>query len=482
MGQNGQAAAGDKRLVVHQASSIDPKPVEWLWPGRIAIGKTTLIGGDPGLGKSQLSLYIAAIITNGNRWPCDEGQTPKRHVIVLCAEDGLADTIVPRLMAAGADLAMVTIVTAVTEADGSERRIFNLSKDLDVLERLINKQGDVGLVIIDPVDAYLGAGAGGIDSHKNAAVRSVLEPLSELADRLQTAILALTHFSKQAGGKALYRFIGSIAHVGSARAAFAVVPDAENDGRVLMLHAKNNLAPPPKGLAFRLVQLIVKDGVVASHVDFEPSHVEATADEALAASRDADSRTETDEAVEFLSMVLADGPLPVTKIEEEAKAAGIFGGERDVGQSKPFRRARKQLGIKPRQIPGQKAGGWVWGLPSGATGAVVSDEGGQVPFQHQMPHKMRAPDTTGARDGGEQMPSGYQVPSNERAPDGVRAPDSPHRIPPPDLTPSPVCAICGGTEGTINEVHAAGTVAHLHPGPCEQAWLARRSRWGRRKP
>jgi putative DNA primase/helicase len=233
-----------KRLVVHRAADITPVAVDWLWPGRIAIGKTTLVGGDPGLGKSQLAAFIAATISTGEQWPCQEGRAPKRSVVVLCAEDGLADTIVPRLMAAQADRGKIAVITAVTETDGSGRRVFNLTKDLDVLEGLIADLGDVGLVIIDPVDAYLGAGVGGIDSHKNAAVRAVLEPLSELADRLRTAVLAVTHFSKQAGGKAMYRFIGSIAHIGSARVAFAVVADAENEGRVLVLHAKNNLAPP----------------------------------------------------------------------------------------------------------------------------------------------------------------------------------------------------------------------------------------------
>ena len=100
-------------------------------------------------------------------------------------------------MAAQADREKVTIITAVTEIDGSGRRVFNLSKDLDVLEGHITEIGDVELVAIDPVDAYLGAGAGGIDSHKNAAVRAVLEPLSELADRLRTAVLAVTHFARR---------------------------------------------------------------------------------------------------------------------------------------------------------------------------------------------------------------------------------------------------------------------------------------------
>lgn len=115
-----------------------------------------------------------------------------------------------------------------------------------MLETLIKELGDVGLVTIDPVDAYIG---GNVDSHKNAAVRAVLEPISEMADRLGVAILALTHFSKQLGGKGIYRLIGSIAHIGAARVAFAVVADPDDGMRVLLLHAKNNLAPPQKGPA-----------------------------------------------------------------------------------------------------------------------------------------------------------------------------------------------------------------------------------------
>src|SRR5262249_42922187 len=148
---------------------VTPAPVEWLWPGRVAVGKTTLIGGDPGLGKSQFSIFVASTISQGGVWPCREGTSPKRGVIMLSAEDGVADTIVPRLMAAGADREKVKIVTAVRQEDGTGRRIFSLTQDLDALETLITKLGDVGLVIIDPVDAYIG---GNVDSHKNAAVRA----------------------------------------------------------------------------------------------------------------------------------------------------------------------------------------------------------------------------------------------------------------------------------------------------------------------
>jgi AAA domain len=355
-----------KQLVVHNADSVNPEAIEWMWAGRIAIGKTTLIGGDPGLGKSQLSIFITATMTCAGEWPCHEGRPPeKRSVIMLSAEDGVADTIVPRLMAAGADRTKVKIVTAVHEADGTGRRIFNLTHDLDALEKLITEIGDVGLVIIDPVDAYIG---GNVDSHKNAAVRAVLEPISELADRLGVAILALTHFSKQLGGKAIYRFIGSIAHIGAARIAFAVVADQEDKTRVLMLHAKNNLAPPQKGLAFRVEQHIVKAGVIGSSICFEKEYVtNTTADEALAAESGSGQATAKDDVIEFLQLVLANGRVKVLDIEAEARAACLLGETQQMRQSKPFRAASDDLKIvKSRDGFGPGAVHY-WSLPQHAT-------------------------------------------------------------------------------------------------------------------
>src|ERR1700720_3823742 len=136
------------------------------------------------------------------------------------------------------------------------RRAFNLQADLALLERKIAEIGDVALVIIDPISSYMGKA----DSHKNAEVRGALEPASEMADRLKVAILSITHFSKSGSGnssKALHRFIGSIAFVGAPRAAFAVIEDADNEGRILFLHAKTNMGAKPQGLAYRLVQTLV---------------------------------------------------------------------------------------------------------------------------------------------------------------------------------------------------------------------------------
>jgi hypothetical protein len=115
-------SAVDVSLVSHCAANIVPKPIEWLWPGRVAIGKQTLIAGEAGLGKSQIGIAMAAAVTTGGPWPCNEGHAPHGNVIILSAEDDPADTIVPRLLAAGADPQRVQIITAVRSEDGSGQR------------------------------------------------------------------------------------------------------------------------------------------------------------------------------------------------------------------------------------------------------------------------------------------------------------------------------------------------------------------------
>jgi putative DNA primase/helicase len=177
-------------LMMRNAAEVIIEPVTWLWPGRIAVGKLAMIGGEPGTGKSQVAIAIAAAVTTGARWPCCDDAAPVGGVIILATEDDLADTIAPRLIAAGADLACVRTVTAVHDPDApGRRRALDLAADLARLEDALDLRPDVRLIVIDPITSYMGR----VDSHRTTDVRSVLEPLAEMAARRRVAILAITH-------------------------------------------------------------------------------------------------------------------------------------------------------------------------------------------------------------------------------------------------------------------------------------------------
>jgi putative DNA primase/helicase len=346
---NGDARHDDTapKLVSTCASEVGLESVQWIWKGRLARGKHTCIAGEPGTGKSQLSMSIAATVTMGGAWPCGEGRSPQGSVLILSAEDGAADTIAPRLHAAEADLGSVHIVSSVME--GEDRRTFNLQHDLALLEKECERIGDVVLIIVDPVSSYLGK----TDSHKNAEVRGVLEPLGEFAERMGVAVLSITHFSKAGVGsatKALHRFIGSIAFVGAPRIALAVL---EQDGRRLLLHAKNNLAPAPKGLAYDIEEKIVGHNIVSSRVAWGFEHVDISADDAMQDGRGRQA-PERDDAEKFLRDKLSGGPMKQSEIKDEAVNGQGFSWA-------TMRRAQNKLGIISKKDGLQ--GGWVWELP-----------------------------------------------------------------------------------------------------------------------
>lgn len=351
---NGKPVDDGPRLITRCAADIKPEPIDWMWQDRLARGKQTATAGEPGLGKSQVGIFVAATITVGGSWPDGGGQAPKGRVIILSAEDDAEDTIVPRLMAAGADLSMVEILHAVDQRDGKAGRIFNLQTDLELLEARIKALGNVQAVLIDPVSAYFGKG---VDSHKDVEVRGVLAPVTEMAGRLDVAILTISHFNKGTSAnnaKALHKFMGSIAFVAGPRIAFAVVEDMDDAERRLFLHVKNNLAPPPCGLAFRLKQTpLPETNISTSRIVWEADPVSMTADEAVSARQSTERAPALAEAKQFLTDLVGPDGTDVETIEKEAKRAGLSWAT--------VRRAKDDLGIK--SVKSGLSGGWVWKKP-----------------------------------------------------------------------------------------------------------------------
>jgi hypothetical protein len=338
-------------LIFTCAANVKPRAVEWLWRDRLPLGKCTLQGGDGGIGKSLLIAWIAATTSRGGDWPNGEGTAPAGSVIILSAEDDMEDTIVPRLMAAGADLSRIHILNAVIAEDGNGRRVFNLKTDLQRLEARIKQLGDCVLVAIDPINSYLGE----TDSFKNGQVRTALEPVGEMAARLRVTILGNTHFNKSGAGGANKRFIDSVAFINHARAGFVVVEDKDNPSRKLFIPSKHNLGPRKEGLAYTIdTKLIESDEPIrAPVVKWENEVVKLTADEAVCATK-GEGKSELDKAKTALRKILSGKEV----MQEEAMAEAINGY---FLAEKTVRQAANDLGVisKPKEVGGK----WYWRLP-----------------------------------------------------------------------------------------------------------------------
>jgi hypothetical protein len=220
-------------------SSVEPEEVSWLWPSWLALGKLALVDGDPGLGKSAMTLDLAARVSSGKVFP-DGAECEPAGVVLLSAEDGLADTIRPRLDAAGADTSKVLALATVPDEDGHDR-LLSIPEDLALIEKGIRRVG-ARLVVVDPLMAFL---SGDTNSHRDQDVRRALAPLAGLAERTGAAVLVVRHLNKAAANNPLYRGGGSIGIIGAARMAFVVGKDPQDESRRVLASTKNNLAKPP---------------------------------------------------------------------------------------------------------------------------------------------------------------------------------------------------------------------------------------------
>lgn len=332
------AAPGESSPVLVCLADVEPESVSWLWPSRLARGKLTLLVGDPGVGKSFVMLDVSARISTGREWP-DGGRALLGDVILLSAEDGVADTIRPRVDALAGDAARIHVLRAVKNEE--VERPFNLASGLAALERAIADTG-AALVVIDPLSAYLGDR----DSYKDPEVRALLAPLAALAERTGVAVGAIMHIGKAEQRRAIHRTLGSVAFVAAARIVLAAGKDPADESRRLLVPVKSNLSAPAPALAYRL------DG---GKLEWEPEPVAGVdADAVLGATpEDCDERRDADE---LLRELLAAG---------ERKAAEVLRAARENGiPERTLNRAKRRLGIKARHEgqPGKHGGAWYWFL------------------------------------------------------------------------------------------------------------------------
>jgi hypothetical protein len=315
-----------------------PQPVPWLWPGRIAAGRLTLIDGDPDQGKSLLTLDLAARLTTGRELPDGSPPSKPSPVLLLSAEDNHEDTIVPRLLAAGADLERVHFWDEAT--DGLLEFPKACPRLLQALE-----QTQARLVVLDPFFAFLGEEIAGLNDRM---IRRALQPLARVAEMAQAGILLNRHLSKDGVTKqAIHRGLGSIAILGMTRTAFLVGPDPDDPGRRVLACTKNNLAACTPSLGFRIVPA---DADMAKIEWLGP--VAWTADDLVEAGR---KRGEAlPRAVAFLREQLAHGPCDRQTLLDQAEAIGL--------SFRTLERAKSQLDVVSRR---RDEGGrvvWYWSL------------------------------------------------------------------------------------------------------------------------
>ncbi|MEJ7871284.1 MAG: AAA family ATPase [Rubrobacteraceae bacterium] len=331
-------------------SDVEPEQVEWLWQNRIPLGKITVLDGDPGNGKSALTTDLAARLSVGRTFPDGQPCDPA-GVIIMNAEDGLADTIRPRLDAAQSDPSRVLSLATVPEGDEGDERHLTIPDDIPLIRQHVEHVG-AKLVIIDPLMAFL---SGKANAHVDQDIRRALAPLARMAELTGAAVLLVRHLNKSQGGSAIYRGGGSIGIIGAARSGLLVGVHPEDENKRVLAGQKSNLSPMPDSLAYRIVT--AANG--AARIEYE-GVTEAKADTLLRTPADAEERSALGEAIQFLRDELKDGPVWAKSVNERARKLEI--------SEASLRRAKGALSVQSSKEGDE---GWSWNLPGKASRKVL---------------------------------------------------------------------------------------------------------------
>lgn len=338
-GMNGHDAITDAEPVavdvprLVRLADVIPEPVDWLWYHYCPRRKLTLLEGDPGIGKSYILAALATAVSLGLGLPGVVAFKPGT-VLMMSAEDGLGDTIRPRLEGMGADLSRVVAADAPFTLDET---------GMALLQRWISEVKP-DLVTIDPIVAYMG---GKVDLHRANEVRAVTAPLVDIIASSNAALIATLHLSKASQNRALYRGLGSIDLPAAARSVLLAGNDPDNPSDRALIQIKSNLAPFGPALGYSI-----------DSAGFRWTGESTLTAGAILAPESADGGGRRDQAADFLRDVLADGPMPSKEIDQERRAAGI--------SEATLNRAKTSLGVRAYRLgeAGRRGGGqWVWELP-----------------------------------------------------------------------------------------------------------------------
>lgn len=337
------------KVKVTSAASIKPVAIRWLWPGWLAKGKLHILAGAGGTGKTTLLIGLIAIITRGGRWPDGSRCTEPGNVLIWSSEDDPADTIIPRLHAAGADLNRVHIIQGCTNAQG-DANPFDPANDIALLRATANEIGGVSLLMLDPIVSAVKG-----DMHKANDVRRALQEVVDFAEQNECAVVGISHFAKGgAGSSPADRVIGSQAFSALARTVLVAAKQEDSNLRVLA-RAKSNIGFDGGGVSYTIEACNISDGIEATRVMWGET-IEGTAREILgdAEATNSEETTEKEDAEQFLASMLSHGPVSVKQVRADAAGAGYAW--------RTIERAKKSLSVEAVKV-GMKEG-WVWQLGS----------------------------------------------------------------------------------------------------------------------
>jgi KaiC/GvpD/RAD55 family RecA-like ATPase len=337
---NGHHADEVPLLAGMRAADVITKPVEWLWDKRIPKGKLTMFDGDPDVGKSVVTMDLAARVSVGRTFP-DGARCEPGNVLIVNVEDAKDDTIVPRLKAHGADLERITIIDGMPTEDGVV--LLNLPEDVPSLKATVEHY-KATLIIIDPVLTMLAG-----DANKDQDARKALTPLRDMAEETGVTIVAVRHLNKNVSLSAIQRGGGNMGLIGVARAGafFAHHPD-EDRLRVMAPH-KSNLAEKQPSLQYKVVGWAIDENV--GRVEW-CGVTEHDANSLATDNLSPHERTRLDEAKDFLYEELKDAPMWARAIYRDANDAGIA--------KRTLETAKSVMRIRSEKVGTE---GWMWSLP-----------------------------------------------------------------------------------------------------------------------